>query len=59
MEKKREDKITEYEELRAAGLSDEQIKMLRNSGATHEAILLYARERRAELAKQNARGISI
>lgn len=33
----------EYDELRAAGLSDEQIRMYRNTGATHAAILLEAK----------------
>lgn len=36
----------EYEELRAAGLSDRAIQMLRNTGATHAAILLWAKENR-------------
>ena len=35
--------LTEYQQLRAAGLSDAQITMLRNTGATHAAILMYAR----------------
>jgi hypothetical protein len=35
--------VNEYRELRAAGLADEQISAMRNTGATHAAILLWAR----------------
>jgi hypothetical protein len=33
----------EYLELKNAGLTDQQITMLRNTGATHAAILLEAK----------------
>ena len=38
---------SEYDELRSAGLTDHQIKMLRNTGASHRAILLWAKQRKA------------
>lgn len=34
---------TEYEELRNAGLTDEVILMLRSLGASHAAILTWAK----------------
>ena len=36
----------EYTELKDAGLTDDQIRMLRNTGATHAAILFYAKKMR-------------
>ena len=36
----------EYDQLKASGLSDGDIHMLRNSGASHRAILLWAKENR-------------
>ena len=35
---------TEYEELKAAGLSDHNIMMLRNIGASHRSILEFAKK---------------
>ena len=34
----------EYDELKSAGLTDQQIHMLRNTGASHAAILMYAKQ---------------
>lgn len=42
-----ETKKSEYQQLKALGLSDRDITMLRNTGAAHGAILEYAR-RKAE-----------
>lgn len=40
---------SEYEELKDAGMTDNNIRMARNAGASHKAILLWAkRYRRAE-----------
>ncbi len=35
---------TEYEELKAAGLSDQNIMMLRNIGTSHRSILAFAKK---------------
>lgn len=36
--------MTEYEELRAAGLPDHSIRALRNTGASHKTILAWAKQ---------------
>jgi hypothetical protein len=38
--------ITEYEELKSTGASDSLIASLRNTGATHAAIMLYLKGRK-------------
>lgn len=37
-------KLTEYEELKAEGLTDKEITLLRSFGCTHAAILLWAKQ---------------
>lgn len=44
--------MDEYQELRDAGLTDDVIQSMRNTGATHAAILLWARKRMMETAHQ-------
>lgn len=45
--------MTEYEELKQAGLSDHNIRMLRNTGADHRAILAYAFKQHKSTCPQN------
>jgi len=42
-----EEPMSEYEELRAAGLSDHMINSLRNMGAAHDAMIYYVRSHRS------------
>lgn len=40
---------SEYEELKALGISDHNIDMLRNTGATHGAIVAFAKQPPAQI----------
>ena len=49
----------EYDQLKASGLSDRDIHMLLNFGASHRSILLWAKEHRIPISGEQGANLGV